>query len=357
MPKSIVCTVTNDISHDARMHRICGTLAENGHQVMLVGRLRPASIPLEEYAFDTDRLRISSSKGFLFYLSYNWKLFFYLLKSDADVICSVDADTLLAGRFASWFSNKELVYDSHEFFTELPELSGKPLRKFIWKIVNRIGLWGSVRCYTVNDELASMFTNKYGKPFITIQNVPYLNQKTRVRTQPIRPIKLVYVGMINKGRGIEEAIDFVSKHNMYELHVIGNGDLYKQLKDQSIEEQKVVWHGFMTQENIQQLLPRYDIGLNLLSTDSKNYYYSSANKFFDYVNAGLPVLSMNFPVYKRLCSAFRIGELIPTMQESDIEEGIEKILSDYKRYRLQCEQAKQVWNWENEKKKLLSFYS
>lgn len=357
MSKSIVCTVTNDISQDARMHRICGTLAKNGFQVTLIGRLKPTSIPLEKSNFNTERLTVASERGVLFYLNYNLKLFFYLIKSDADVICSVDADTLLAGRLATWFSNKELVYDAHELFTELPELDNKPVRKLVWKIINRVGLWGSVRCYTVNDELATMLSKKYKHSFISIQNVPDLNQDKRSTLTPTKPIKLVYVGMINKGRGIEESIKFVKNHKNYELHIIGNGDLYDSLKHSTIGQSRIYWYGFLSQNNIKQLLPTFDIGLNLLSANSKNYFYSSANKFFDYVQATVPVLTMNFPVYSRLCSEYKVGELIQSLQESDIEDGIMQILKDYENYGIQCRKARQIWNWQNEEKKLLSFYS
>lgn len=348
--------MTNDISHDARMHRICGTLAENGFQVSLVGRLKSSSVRLSQYNFDTERLVVAKEKGFFFYMSFNVKLFRYLLKSDAEVICSVDADTLLAGRLASWLTKKELVYDAHELFTELPELSGKPIRKLIWKLINRIGLWGNVRCYTVNQELATLFSNKYNKPFISIQNVPHITSDKRSSQTLDKPIKLVYVGMINKGRGIEEAIDFVTRHDKYELHILGNGDLYDKLMNISSKQSRVIWHGFQTHENIKRLLPNFHIGLNLLSADSKNYYYSSANKFFDYVNACLPVLSMNFPVYRRLCLEFKVGELIDNLTEINIKYGLQNIESNYAAFSVQCEKAKKIWNWQNEEEKLLSFY-
>ncbi len=357
MSKSIVCTVTNDISQDARMHRICGTLVENGYQVKLVGRLKSTSIPLDAYAFDTQRLIVNPERGFMFYLTFNLKLLVHLMKSDAELICSVDADTLLAGRFASWLSNKELVYDAHEFFEELPELSGKPIRKFIWKTINRVGLWGRVRCYTVNDELANIFTKKYGKSFLSIQNMPVSNTNKRSGALPQETIKLVYVGIINTGRGIEEAIDFVSKHDMYELHIVGSGDLYDSLKERSVNQSRIIWYGFLKQDDIKNKLSGFDIGLNLLSAKSKNYYYSSANKFFDYVHAGLPVLTMNFPVYKRLCAEYKVGELLSFLDETSIQNGLGKLESAYEAYHTQCLQASRIWNWENEKKKLLSFYT
>ncbi|MCC6724648.1 MAG: glycosyltransferase, partial [Saprospiraceae bacterium] len=45
--KRIICTVSNDLSYDQRMIRICSTLANAGYEVTLLGRKLPDSIPLE----------------------------------------------------------------------------------------------------------------------------------------------------------------------------------------------------------------------------------------------------------------------------------------------------------------------
>ena len=42
----IYFTVTNDLSYDQRMNRICSSLANAGYAVILVGRKLPGSIPL-----------------------------------------------------------------------------------------------------------------------------------------------------------------------------------------------------------------------------------------------------------------------------------------------------------------------
>lgn len=90
----IIFTVTNDLTYDARMHRICGTLATNGYAIMLVGRALPHSISLENKPFGQKRLRCFFRKGFPFYAEYNLRLFFFLLFTRYDAVCSIDLDTL-----------------------------------------------------------------------------------------------------------------------------------------------------------------------------------------------------------------------------------------------------------------------
>ena len=54
--KKIIFAVTNDISYDQRMARICGTLADAGYDVEIVGRKRKKSITLLTKNYKQTRL-------------------------------------------------------------------------------------------------------------------------------------------------------------------------------------------------------------------------------------------------------------------------------------------------------------
>src|SRR5690606_4287576 len=149
MPRAFV-SVTNDLSTDNRVHRTCMVLLDLGYDVLLVGRQLPHSIPVER-PYATHRMRLFFNKGALFYAEFNLRLFFFLVfakmkgdrgdKSDRrdggdkevkrGLIVANDLDTLLASHFASKLRGTHLVYDSHEYFTEVPELEGRSARK-VW---------------------------------------------------------------------------------------------------------------------------------------------------------------------------------------------------------------------------------
>jgi uncharacterized protein (DUF302 family) len=50
--KSIVFTVTNDLTYDRRMHRICNSLAAAGYEVLLIGRKKTDSKTISENSFN-----------------------------------------------------------------------------------------------------------------------------------------------------------------------------------------------------------------------------------------------------------------------------------------------------------------
>ena len=107
MPR-IIFTVINDLTYDQRMHRICSTLAKNGFQVLLVGRKLKTSIAFEPEPYEQQRMHLIFTKGKLFYLEYNLRLFFFLLFKSFDIVCGIDLDTILPCYFISKIRNKKI---------------------------------------------------------------------------------------------------------------------------------------------------------------------------------------------------------------------------------------------------------
>src|ERR1700748_435054 len=95
MKRRIFCTVTNDLNYDQRMIRICTSLVGAGYEVVLVGREWGGARPLAERPFGQHRLTMWFRRGKLFYLEYQFRLFFYLLTQKMDAICAIDLDTIL----------------------------------------------------------------------------------------------------------------------------------------------------------------------------------------------------------------------------------------------------------------------
>jgi len=165
--------VTNDLSGDQRVDRVCRTLTGMGFRVLLVGRKLPASAPLAEVPYDSRRMRLLLRKGPLFYAEFNIRLFLFLISHRFDLLLSNDLDTLAANRFAGWLRRKPVVYDSHEYFTEVPELVDRPGVKKIWMWLEKRLIPGVAAAYTVSQPIAEAYSQKYGVPFAVVRNLPF----------------------------------------------------------------------------------------------------------------------------------------------------------------------------------------
>lgn len=360
MPR-LVFIATTDPAFDQRMIRICGTLARRGHRVLLIGRVLPDSGPLPDRAFQQMRLRCFFRKGKLFYLEYNVRLLLKLLFLPFDVVCAVDLDTIAPAVLIARLRRKYLVYDAHEYFTEVPELLDRPVVKHLWEKLAHWAIPKVDRAYTVGTALARVLSEKYHKPFQVIRNIPYAYDPQQQADKPNQKIVL-YQGALNAGRGLEQMLEALQYLPDVILWLAGSGDLTDKLKKKTQDlglGKQVVFLGKLLPDVLKTYTPRATIGLNLLENRSLSYYYSLANKAFDYVQAGIPSIQMDFPEYRTLNEAHACFVLLTDLTPERIAHAITQLLEDrsyYLQLRQNCLLAAQEWNWENEEAALAELY-
>lgn len=347
------------------MHRICNTLAKTGYDVELVGRLLPHSIALKQASFRQTRLRCWFHKGKIFYLEYNFRLFIYLVSRKCSAYSAVDLDTLLAAWAASIIRKKKLFFDAHEYFTETPEVQHRGFTKSIWSRVARMTIPSVDKAYTVGSCLAEIFQQQYHIPFVVIRNMPSRQPLLPYIDRPLKsPFILLYQGALNKGRGLPQLLQsMVLLGNGFELWLAGEGDLSDSLKLEVKSmnlHSKVKFLGYLSPHELVKTTPRAHCGLNLLDNQSKSYYYSLANKCFDYIQAGIPCLTMDFPEYYRLNREFEVFSFVESLDPQEIVQKITALRDNedfYNRLCMNCRKAGTQWVWENEAQKLLEIYS
>lgn len=360
LAKRIVCTVSNDLSYDQRMIRICTALAEAGYDVLLAGRELPDSVPLKNEAFRQERLKCIFLKGPLFYLELNLRLFFLLIRSGCLAIYSVDLDTVPGARLAQLFRRKLWIFDAHEFFTEVPEVVDRPVVKRIWSQVERMILNRADLVITVSDSIANVFKKSAKSHVVVIRNVPFLRSRS-VNHMKKNLKKLIYQGALNEGRCVEAYIEALTELEDVELILAGEGDLSTSLRDLSRRlkvEDRVHFLGRVDPDVLWEHTCSADLGLNVLEHKGQSYYYSLSNKCFDYMQAGIPQLCSDFPEYRTLndtwdCMVFAEPDA------HDIAEKIKWLLHDretYNKMAQNAELAANQLNWEIEKLKLQSVY-
>jgi len=357
--KRIIFTVTNDLTYDQRMHKICGSLQNAGYTVTLVGRQRKLSSQLIPKGFKQVRLKCIFDKGKLFYMEYNMRLLGFLLFKNTDIICAIDLDTIVPCTLAGKLKRKKLVYDAHEYFTEVPEVIDRPGVQKAWQWVEKNFVPKMDACYTVSHSLAELYGQKYEKPFSVILNAPLLKENNFEAAQDEDKF-ILYQGALNKGRGLEVLFESMQELPL-KLKLAGEGDLSKSLKILVTKlglEDKVIFLGWVTPDQLEKLTPKAFLGYNLLENLGKSYYFSLSNKFFDYIHACLPALSNPFPEYEAINNAYLTG-ILTNLSASEIVLKVKKALEDenyYDALRENCKKARQVFNWQIEEKKLISIY-
>lgn len=357
--KKIFITITNNIAYDQRMHKIASSLSDD-FNVTIIGANTRNPPKLANQIYSQKRLNIWFKKGKLFYVEYNIRLFFYLIFRKYDIHYSVDLDSLLAGYLLKKLKNIKLVFDAHEYFTEVPELIGRTFVQKVWRKIGLLAVPYSDKCITVNKSLSSELKSLYGKSFEVIRNVPVLQRENEVKHMEKLPKILLYQGALNEGRGVEYMISTASTLPEYELWIAGDGPLKEKLINQADQTPNVKFLGMLSSDELKEVTRKAYLGLNLLESESKNYYYSLANKFFDYTEAEVPSINMNFPAYIEMNNIIEVSYLISEDKLIKLADVIRKITHNelkYKELVNNCSKARLLWNWQEESLKLKALFS
>ncbi|MDO7883933.1 glycosyltransferase [Hymenobacter cheonanensis] len=364
----LVFAVTTDLSYDQRMQRICGSLARAGYEVLLVGWQRPASVPLGPQPYEQHRLRGWFQRGKLFYLEYNLRLLLYLLRQRAAAWACADLDAALPTWLRARLGGQPFVYDAHELFTEVPEVVARPRVQRLWQWVENFIVPRARLRYTVGPALAGLFEAKHpGCPFGVVRNVP---SGAAPAAAPLGPLPggpvLLYQGALNVGRGLAELLAAMPQVSA-RLVICGEGDCSAALRQQAAQlgllaSGQVEFTGYVLPDELRHLTAQATVGIMLLENTGLSYYYSLANKFFDYVQAGIPQLCIAFPEYRALNARHEVAELVPDLAPATLAAALARLLpggqpgARYQQLAANCRTARAEWNWQQEEKVLLRLY-
>ena len=170
--KRAIVSVINDLVTDQRVNKSCLALQKAGFEVLLVGRKQRKSPPMDERPYASHRMKLLFEKGPLFYAEYNIRLFLFLFFHRANLLLSNDLDTILPNYFISRLKGSKMVFDSHEYFTETPELVHRPKVQKVWKRIEGFVVPKLSEMITVCDSIADLFREKYGVKCHVIRNIP-----------------------------------------------------------------------------------------------------------------------------------------------------------------------------------------
>lgn len=357
--KQIVFSITSDPNYDQRMIRICNTLQNNGYNVLLIGRERPNSQTLISRNFKQIRIKQRIDSGKLFYITYWIKLFFKLLAVKTDVYCAIDLDTILPALLVAKLKRKKIVYDAHELFCELEEVVHRPITLKAWKWIEKVSIPKMDACYTVNKSLKVIFEDKYKKSFAVVRNISLL--KNYPISYNYSEGYILYQGAINVGRCFEYLIPAMQQVDRT-LIICGEGNYLNKAKELVTSlnlNHKVIFKGYVPPHELEGITRKACIGITLFIATSGNNKLSLANRFFDYMQAGVPQIAMNYPEYSAINANNEVAHLIDAPNENTIAKALNELLNNetyYRKLHNNSLEAKQIYCWENEEQVLLNIY-
>ncbi|MDB5235225.1 MAG: hypothetical protein JWR44_2218, partial [Hymenobacter sp.] len=237
----------------------------------------------------------------------------------------------------------------------------------VWRWVEGFVVPRARLAYTVGPALAKVFEQRYGRPFAVVRNV------SRLRAGDVLPPApgaappggyILYQGALNVGRGLENLLDAMPQV-AGRLVICGEGDLSAALRERAeklglLASGQVEFRGFVLPEALREVTRHAAVGIMLLENIGLSYYYSLANKFFDYVHAGIPQVLIDFPEYRALNDQFDVAELVADLQPATLAAALNRLLRDeparYLHLAENCRRAAPQLSWQHEEQTLLQLF-
>ena len=366
--KRAIVSVINDLVTDQRVNKSCLALQKTGYEVLLVGRKLRKSPPMDERPYASHRMKLLFEKGPLFYAEYNIRLFFFLLFHRANLLLSNDLDTILPTYFVAKLKGSKMIFDSHEYFTETPELVTRPKVQRVWKRIEGFVVPKLDEMITVCDSIAELFREKYGVKCHVIRNIPPRKallpkgDKAVLGLPNDKHLLILQGSGINIQRGAEELVEAMQNLDDCFLMIIGGGDVLPILR-QMVEKLKITDRVRFFQRMPYQQMMAYtqlaELGFCLDKDTNLNYRFSLPNKLFDFIQAGVPVVASHLVEIEKIIRQYDIGMFIENHAPETIAATIREALSDAERrlrWKRNLAVAAQDLCWENEEQKLLEIY-
>lgn len=337
-----------------------------GFEVFVIARSFNNSLPLDNYLFRSTRIKCYFKKGILQYAEFNFKLLCRLIFIKTNYFLANDLDTLIPNYFISKLRKKKLFYDTHEYFTGVPELRKSPAKRKFWKFFEDQIFPKLTTVYTVNDSVKEMYEKEYRKKITVVRNLPVTTNIAPAETPEHwknKKILLMQGAGINEGRGgleLLEAMKYLPE--VYQLVYIGGGNLWERIADKRKEwnlENKVEMIDKMPPSQLKKITPLAYLGFTLDSFEDINFLYNLPNKIFDYIHANVPVIATAIPEVKKIIDQYKCGICIPNNDPQVIAAAVEQLTNDAEMYTLfkqNCIAAAKELCWEKERNKLIEIY-
>ena len=263
------------------------------------------------------------------------------------------------------YFNCKLIFDCHEFyfsyfFRKLTFGNLKKASKNLLLLKDAVRTADTTISVTRNlDNIISLMNNNQNHAIVYNCSVlPIINNPWDRNGK----IVLVHEGTMSFNRGLKLMLELFTDvffRDRIKLKIVGSISgkeleyFEAKKKEYDIDDSMIELTGWIDYEMLHEHLFGA-IGL-LFFEKTFNTYYGMPNKLYNYLNAGLPILSTHLAESSEFISNNKIGCIVERNITS-IKNGLNEMIINYDYYMNNVINARQVYSWENEEKKLFSIY-
>ncbi len=283
-----------------------------------------------------------------------------------ELVHANDWNTMWAGIAIKLAYGARLVYDSHELW---PDRNGRWEWR-AWLIAcEALFVRAADEVITSSSGYADAMVRRYriSRPAV-VRNIPERTVTDRSVSRGEGGLngaapRVVYVGGLMPGRGLEQMIDALVHLPEVQLCAIGPGAAHYRSSLQSRAtaagvEDRIQLRDPVAPGEVANVLAGAAAGLCLIQPVCRSYELSLPNKLFEYAAAGVPVLASDLPVIAAVVREAGLGEVVPAGGPRAVAASLERLLAP-DGWRLAAERSRQfadAHDWPAEASTLAMVY-
>jgi glycosyltransferase involved in cell wall biosynthesis len=384
----IIIVYKEDYPWDVRVEKLAKSLSESGNSVTIVARnldqkptnevingLRISRLPR------TNRLPKVLRKLANVPLWFNPIWLYTILKAikglSQPVIIVRDLPLVQAATVIARFKQAKVVFDMAEVYPEMYKSAAQySNRSWLENIVKnpRIAARYEKTVLPKVDHIIVMIEESRDR--LLAMGVPQEKITIVSNTPPIdkyhgnrhkhkdETLRIVYVGFLTELRGLDLLIEAVARYikkgnpqKTIQVDIVGKGESKEKLINLARElniEESVRVHGWLSQEEVDQLMTSANVGA-LTYRVCGHWNHTIPNKIFDYMLAGLPVLTTEVLPIQRIVKEANCGLVCKNLDPADIAEKLDYLRNPDIREKLGENGYNIVlekYNWESDRSRL-----
>jgi glycosyltransferase involved in cell wall biosynthesis len=365
--KSAVISFLGNIDYDSRSRNLFNSFKNKKYEVRFIG-FDWLSENFDSQYGDCTVLKLKKGKfSLFFYLKFSLILTKYLLKTNSSIYFAEDIYTLPFVVFTAKRKSAKIFYDSRELFGHLAGLNKRKMVQSLLRRIEKRYIKKADKVIVTGSMDAAYLKKEHNiDNIVLVRNLPLYLKPRKVfdfRKEfniSISKKILLYQGVILPGRGLSLIFEILKSAPEYVLIVVGGGEYenhYRNLAEEMEIKDKVIFFGKVSQDILIDYTAGADVGLSLIENISLSYFYALPNKLFEYIMAGIPVLSSNLPQMESIIEKYKVGFAVNPYEKNQVEDAIYRLcFNEDLRTEIKnnCVKASQELNWENEVQNLLA---
>jgi glycosyltransferase involved in cell wall biosynthesis len=309
------------------------------------------------------RLALAPHKPLTFF-DYYWRAYRLVSADPPQALHAHDLNTLPVAAALARRLRLPLTYDAHELYPEISTLS--PREAATWRFLERRLAGRADHTVTVCDSIASELERRYGvvRPTVLL-NCPLAGSanggapwKAAELDEPV----VLYQGGFAPHRGLPTLVRSAHRLERGTIVLMGWGRLEDDLREligREGLEGRVRIVGPVPPAEVVAHAAGATIGVIPYEPVGLNNTYTTPNKLFDYMAAGLPVAASRLPELTRFVEQGGMGLTFTPGDPVALGATLNEMLADPERYASMRDRAREAarrYTWEQESSKLLALY-